>query len=57
MPIMMVELRSNRLQHVEAHLAECELCQAELKSLEGLSGLLHEVPAPSSRSSERFAAR
>jgi anti-sigma factor RsiW len=33
------ELRGNRLQYVETHLAECELCQAELESLDNLSDL------------------
>jgi predicted anti-sigma-YlaC factor YlaD len=51
------ELRGNRLHQVEAHLAECELCQTELESLEGLSNLLHEVPAPKMISPERFAAQ
>lgn len=51
------ELRGSRLQHVEAHLAACEVCQAELESLEGLSALLHEVPAPEFTSPERFASQ
>jgi anti-sigma factor RsiW len=51
------ELRGSRLHPVEAHLAECELCQAELGSLESLSSLLHEVPAPEFMPVERFAAR
>jgi predicted anti-sigma-YlaC factor YlaD len=51
------ELRGNRLHQVEAHLAECELCQTELESLEGLSNLLHEVPAPKMISPERFAVQ
>ena len=49
------ELNGNRLHHVEEHLAECERCQAELESLESLSGLLHEVPAPDFIPVERFA--
>ena len=49
------ELHGNRLHHVEEHLAECELCQAELESLEGLSNLLHEVPAVEFIPAERFA--
>ena len=40
------ELHGSRLQHVESHLAACELCQTELESLESLSDLLHQVPAP-----------
>ena len=51
------ELHGNRLQHVEAHLAECDLCQAELESLERLSSLLHQVSAPEFTSPERFAAQ
>ena len=51
------ELRGNRLRFVEAHLAECELCQAELESLESLSELLQEVRAPEMISAERFAAQ
>jgi predicted anti-sigma-YlaC factor YlaD len=51
------ELRGSRLHHIEAHLAECELCQAELGSLENLSGLLHEVPAPEFTLPERLAAQ
>lgn len=51
------ELHGNRLQHVEAHLAECELCQTELESLESLSGLLHAVPTPEFTPPERFAAQ
>lgn len=51
------ELRGSRLHHVEAHLAECELCQAELGSLEGLSSLLHEVSAPEFTLPERLAAQ
>jgi len=51
------ELNSKQLQHVEAHLAECQDCRAELGSLESLSGLLHEVPAPEFTSPERFAAQ
>jgi len=51
------ELKSNRLQHVEEHLAECEACQAELDSLQGLSALLHEIPAPEFPSPERFATQ
>ena len=49
------ELKGNRLQHVEKHLAECGACQAELESLRGLSALLQEVRAPEFPSPERFA--
>ena len=51
------ELHGSRLQQAEAHLGECEVCLAELESLERLSGLLHEVPAPAFTSPERFAAQ
>ena len=51
------ELRGSRLHQVEAHLAECELCQAEMESLEGLSAVLHEVPAPRLTSTERFVSQ
>ena len=51
------ELHGNRLRSVETHLAECELCQAELESLESLSDLLQEVRAPEMISAERFAAQ
>ena len=51
------ELHGSRLQQVEAHLAECQACQAELKSLEKLSGLLQEVPMPAFTSPEKFAAQ
>src|SRR5512145_1999017 len=51
------ELKGTRIQQVEEHLAECEVCLAELETLERLSGLLHEVPAPEFTSPERFAAR
>jgi predicted anti-sigma-YlaC factor YlaD len=51
------ELRGNRLHHLEAHLAECELCQTELESLEQVSSLLHEVPTPEFTPPERFAAQ
>ena len=51
------ELHGNRLHQVEAHLSECELCQAELESLENLSDLLQEVPAPRFTAPERFATQ
>lgn len=51
------ELHGNRLRSVESHLAECELCQAELESLENLSELLQEVHAPEMLSVERFATQ
>ncbi len=51
------ELKGRRLHQVEMHLAECAECQAELQSLQGLSHLLREAPAPEFTSSERFAAQ
>jgi predicted anti-sigma-YlaC factor YlaD len=51
------ELHGSQLHQVEDHLAECEACQAELKSLESLSSLLHEVPTPDFTPPERFAAQ
>ena len=51
------ELNSRHLHNIEAHLAECRACQSELKALERLSGLLHEIPAPEFTSPERFAAQ
>jgi anti-sigma factor RsiW len=51
------ELKNGRLHQVEKHLAECEECQAELESLQNVSSLLHEVPAPEFISSERFASQ
>jgi predicted anti-sigma-YlaC factor YlaD len=51
------ELKSRRLHQVEEHLTHCEACQAELESLQGLSALLQEVPAPEFTSHERFVAQ
>jgi hypothetical protein len=51
------ELTGRRLHQVDEHLAACETCQAEFESLQGLSGLLHEVPAPEFTSPERFASQ
>ena len=51
------ELRGGRFHQVEEHLAQCELCQVELESLDTLSSLLHEVPAPEPIPPERFAAQ
>ena len=50
------ELTGKRLFQVEEHLAECDACQAELESLEKLSGLLQATPLPEFTSPERFAA-
>jgi predicted anti-sigma-YlaC factor YlaD len=51
------ELRGIRLLQVQEHLDECEYCQKELDSLDGLSGLLQEVPEPEFTTADRFAAR
>lgn len=51
------ELKNGRLHQVEAHLAECPECLAELESLEDLSNLLHAVPAPEFISPDKFAAQ
>ena len=51
------ELKGNRLQQVEEHLTTCEVCQAELDSLQSLSGLLQTIPAPEFPSPERFATQ
>ena len=51
------ELQGNRLQHVQEHLAACEVCQDELDALQSLSGLLQAVPLPDFPSPERFATQ
>ena len=51
------ELKGKRLNQVEVHLAECEACQAELESLQGLSSLLHEIPAGEFTSNETFVSQ
>ena len=51
------ELKGRQLQLVEGHLAECEACQAELESLQGLSALLQEVPVGEFTSHERFVSQ
>ena len=51
------ELQGSRFHQVQAHLAECDACLAEIDSLENLSTFLHEVPAPKFMSAERFAAQ
>jgi len=51
------ELKGSQLHRVETHLAECQDCRAELGSLQRVSGLLREMPAPEFTSSERFAAQ
>jgi predicted anti-sigma-YlaC factor YlaD len=42
---------------VEEHLAECEACQSEMDSLQGLSAMLHEVPGAEFISNERFVSQ
>jgi len=51
------ELKGKQLHQVEEHLAECEACQAEFESLQGLSSLLQEVSAPEFTSNERFVTQ
>jgi anti-sigma factor RsiW len=51
------ELKGRQLHQVEEHLAECEACQAEFESLQGLSSLLQEVHAPTLVSHERFVSQ
>jgi hypothetical protein len=51
------ELHGSQLHQVEAHLAECQVCQAELESLGSLSNLLHEVPTPEFTTPGRLASQ
>lgn len=51
------ELHGIRLHRVEAHLAECRDCRAELQSLKDLSAVLHESGAPKFNAPERFIAQ
>ncbi len=52
------ELHGRRLEKVEAHLAACPECQAELAELGSLSALLQSDPLPQlSTSPEQFAAQ
>ena len=52
------ELKGRRLRQVEAHLAECATCRAELNELQCLSALLHESPvAEDLLPPERFVAQ
>ncbi len=51
------ELKGKKLHQVEEHLAECEACQAELESLQGMSSLLHEVPAGEFTANETFVSQ
>jgi len=52
------ELGGRRLQQVEAHLAGCALCRAELEKLQVLAALLQQSPAASDLTSpDRFVAQ
>ena len=51
------ELKGKRLHQVEEHLTACDTCRAELDSLQDLSTLLREVPAPEFAANERFASQ
>jgi predicted anti-sigma-YlaC factor YlaD len=51
------ELKGKKLHKVDDHLAVCETCRAELESLQGLSALLQEYPAPEFTSNERFVTQ
>lgn len=50
------QLHGARQLEVELHLASCEACRKELKSLRRVSGLLHAAPAPDFMPAERFAS-
>jgi len=52
------ELRGRRLRQVDAHLAHCATCRAELERLRALATLLQESPAAESlMPPERFVAQ
>ena len=52
------ELHGRQLQQVEAHLARCEACRAELENLQALTALLQESPAAETLTHpERFVAQ
>jgi len=52
------ELQGGRLQQVEAHLAECAACRAELEGLRALTTLVREIPAAEELTPpERFVAQ
>ena len=51
------ELKGKRLHQVEEHLAECDACQAEFESLQGISSLLQEVPAGEFIANETFVSQ
>jgi predicted anti-sigma-YlaC factor YlaD len=49
------ELHGGQLHKVEAHLEECQNCQAEVQSLQTLSAALHSAPVPNFLAPERLA--
>ena len=52
------ELSKRRSRQVEAYVADCASCRAELEALRALTGLLQESPAPLGlMSPERFVAQ
>lgn len=52
------ELQGRQIRQVEAHLAECKACRAELENLQTLSSLLHECPpAANLTPPDRFVAQ
>jgi len=52
------ELQGGRLRQVEAHLAECAACRAELEGLRALTELVREIPAAAEVTPpERFVAQ
>jgi anti-sigma factor RsiW len=51
------ELHGGQLRKVEAHLEECQTCQAEAQSLQALSTVLQAAPLPEFPSPERFTAQ
>ena len=51
------ELKGMRLHQMEEHLAQCEACQSELDSLQGLSSLLQEIPEAEFTPNEKFVSQ
>lgn len=52
------ELSGERLRRMEAHLAACPECRAELEALRALSAMLAESPAPQPRATpEQFVSQ
>jgi hypothetical protein len=50
------ELHGTRLLEVKMHLASCETCREELKTLRQVLNLLHDTPTPAFLPVERFVA-